>query len=108
MTYRGEIFGAIDLYEAESRILVRRKAMELSQNTHGQPQPPPAEDPTPMKQIISNKLAQYHDHIPGLKRLPLPVFGIILAVAVINISVWVAVGIVLVSTRCRPIFHRQT
>ena len=55
-----------------------------------------AEDSTTMTSF-SKKAASYHGRIPGVKRLPLPVFGIILTIGVANILVWVAVGIVLVS-----------
>ncbi len=50
-----------------------------------------------MKKIISNELAQCHECVPGIKKLPLPVFVIILTVAAVNVGVWVCVGIVLVS-----------
>jgi high-affinity nickel-transport protein len=54
------------------------------------------EDSTPMTSF-SKKAALYHERIPGLKRLPLPVVAIILSIGVANILVWVVVGIVLVS-----------
>ena len=39
----------------------------------------------------------YHERIPFLCKLPLPVIGVILALITANVLVWVAVGIVLVS-----------
>ena len=54
------------------------------------------EDST-LRTSFSKKAALYHERIPGLKRLPLPVVAIILSIGVANILVWVVVGIVLVS-----------
>ena len=73
-----------------------KAAMEPSPNTHGHP--------PPVKQSISNKAAEYHRLIPGLRKLPLPVFGIILVVALMNIVILVVIGIMLVSSQHLPSF----
>lgn len=52
--------------------------------------------PAAFKQRLGNKVARYHGHTPLLRKLPLPAVIIILALALVNGVVWVAVGIVLV------------
>lgn len=37
-----------------------------------------------------------HGRLPGIRKIPLPAIGIIVLVAVVNMVVWVVVGIVLV------------
>ena len=44
-----------------------------------------------LKQIESS-----HGRIPGIKKVPLPAIGIIAIVALINVIVWVVVGVLLV------------
>jgi hypothetical protein len=73
--------------------------MEPSPNAHGHPQPLFADERIPMKKRVSDKAAEYHQFIPGIRKLPLPVFGIILIIAVVNALVWVGVGVVLVSSQ---------
>ncbi|KAA6413630.1 MAG: NicO-domain-containing protein [Lasallia pustulata] len=51
--------------------------------------------PAAFKQRLGNKVARYHGHTPLLRKLPLPAVIIILALALVNGVVWVAVGIVL-------------
>ena len=46
--------------------------------------------------ICSFKAAKIHRNAPVLNKLPLPVIAIILAIALVNAGVWVAIGIVLV------------
>lgn len=45
---------------------------------------------------VSSKAARYHKRVPGIRKLPLPAAGIILALVTVNVVVWAAVGIVLV------------
>lgn len=45
----------------------------------------------------SNKASDYHSRVPYLNKLPFPALAIIVTLIIINILVWVAVGIVLVS-----------
>jgi high-affinity nickel-transport protein len=46
---------------------------------------------------LKNRSQYYHAKIPVLKRLPFPSIAIIALLAVVNILVWIVVGIVLVS-----------
>jgi high-affinity nickel-transport protein len=46
---------------------------------------------------LKNKGKQCHAKIPVLKRLPFPSIAIVSLLVVINLLVWIAVGIVLVS-----------
>lgn len=50
---------------------------------------------TLMKMDFMKKIESSHGRIPGVKKVPLPAIGIIALVAVINILVWIAIGIVL-------------
>lgn len=45
---------------------------------------------------IVRKAEKTHSRVSGLRKIPLPAIGIILLVALVNVLVWVAVGIVLV------------
>jgi len=56
------------------------------------------ETPVLMKGFL-DKAALYHGRFPVIRKLPLPVVGIILTVGIVNIMVWVGVGVVLVSRR---------
>jgi len=49
-----------------------------------------------MKSVINRRAVVYHRRVPGLRKLPLPAVAIILGLILVNVSVWVAVGIVLV------------
>lgn len=49
---------------------------------------------------IVRKAEKTHSRVPGLRKIPLPAIGIILLVALVNVLVWIAVGIVLVSFHC--------
>ncbi|EME45121.1 hypothetical protein DOTSEDRAFT_87559 [Dothistroma septosporum NZE10] len=49
----------------------------------------------PMLTRLKEKAGQYHDRIPWIRRLPAPAVGIIVLLAVVQIVVWIAVGIVL-------------
>lgn len=53
---------------------------------------------------IIEKAERSHRRVPGLRKIPLPALAIISFIALINILVWVAVGIVLVSVVC-PSYH---
>jgi high-affinity nickel-transport protein len=46
---------------------------------------------------LKNRSQYYHAKIPVLKRLPFPSIAIIALLVVVNIVVWIIVGIVLVS-----------
>lgn len=46
---------------------------------------------------LKSKGKHYHAKIPVLKRLPFPSIAIISLLVVVNLLVWIAVGIVLVS-----------
>ena len=46
---------------------------------------------------LKQKSIAYHAKVPVVKKLPVPVIGIILALILINLIVWAAVGVVLVS-----------
>jgi hypothetical protein len=48
-----------------------------------------ADELIPMMQSFSKKAALYHERIPGLRQLHLPVIEIILAVGAVNVIVWV-------------------
>ncbi|KAI9801094.1 MAG: hypothetical protein M1833_002962 [Piccolia ochrophora] len=41
------------------------------------------------------KAVEYHRQVPYLRKLPLPVIGIILLIAIINAGIWVAIGVLL-------------
>lgn len=45
----------------------------------------------------SNKASEYHAQIPYLRRLPFAVISIIITLIFVNLLVWAAVGVVLVS-----------
>lgn len=44
----------------------------------------------------SNKASGYHSRVPYLNKLPFPALAIIVTLIVVNVLVWVAVGVVLV------------
>lgn len=47
-----------------------------------------------------------HSRIPGVRKIPFPALAIILFIAFINIAVWIAVAVVLVSySRCHSEGH---
>jgi high-affinity nickel-transport protein len=46
---------------------------------------------------LKNRSQHYHARIPVLKRLPFPSIAIIALLVLVNIVVWIVVGIVLVS-----------
>jgi len=46
---------------------------------------------------LKNRSQRYHAKIPVLKRLPFPSIAIISLLVLVNILVWIIVGIVLVS-----------
>ncbi len=58
---------------------------------------PLAQELTATKRSVWNKAALYCERIPVIRRLPLPVIGIIVTIGAVNIAVWVVVGIILVS-----------
>ncbi len=66
--------------------------MESAQDIVEQPQ----RDGDTTKPSFSNKAALYHRQIPVIRKLPLPVVGIIVVVWLVNIAVWMVVGIILV------------
>jgi len=45
----------------------------------------------------STKASRYHSQITYMRRLPFPAIAIIVALVVVNVLVWAAVGIVLAS-----------
>lgn len=47
---------------------------------------------------FATKANTYHSRMPYVRKLPLPVIGIILTLVLVNIIVWAAVGVILVST----------
>lgn len=49
---------------------------------------------------IIEKAERSHRRVPGLRKIPLPALAIIFFIALINILVWIAAGIVLVSVVC--------
>ncbi|PNS17455.1 High-affinity nickel transport protein nic1 [Sphaceloma murrayae] len=53
--------------------------------------------PTFVKRILA-KGKPHHDRIPYLRRLPLPAVAIVLLLVIVNLAVWAAAGVVLVST----------
>ena len=56
---------------------------------------------------IVRKAEKTHSRVPGLRKIPLPAIGIILLVALVNILVWVAVGVVMVRFHCHVPFRMQ-
>lgn len=46
---------------------------------------------------VSNKASAYHARVPYLSKLPFPAIAIIVTLIVVNLIVWAAVGVVLVS-----------
>lgn len=49
------------------------------------------------RQRLLTKVATYHGQLPGIRKLPLSVLGIVALLVVVNVVVWIAAGIVLVS-----------
>ena len=47
--------------------------------------------------VMSMKASNTHSRVPGLKKLPFPAVAIIALLIFVNIIVWVAAGIILVS-----------
>jgi high-affinity nickel-transport protein len=45
----------------------------------------------------TTKASQYHSRVPYLQKLPFPAIAIILTLIIVNLLVWAAVGVVLVS-----------
>ncbi|KAI9864084.1 MAG: hypothetical protein M1813_003401 [Trichoglossum hirsutum] len=56
---------------------------------------PRSEQTTAFSRIISIKATEYHRRLPIIRKLPLPVIRIILALVAVNLAVWTAVGILL-------------
>jgi len=60
------------------------------------------------RQRLLMKVTTYHEQLPGIRRLPLSVLGIVGALVAVNVVVWIAVGVVLVSVRapgaCKLVF----
>lgn len=50
------------------------------------------------KQRLLTKVATYHEQLPGIRKLPLAVLGIIGLLVIVNVVVWIAAGVILVST----------
>jgi high-affinity nickel-transport protein len=50
---------------------------------------------TSSKSALLHKVRTQHSRLPGLRRVPLPAIGIIALVALINIMVWITIGIIL-------------
>ena len=48
-----------------------------------------------LKHATQARAIAYHGRVPGLRKLPVPVVGIITALIIANALAWVAVGIVL-------------
>lgn len=62
------------------------------------------EAPSPWRSF-SLKASTYHARIPYVQRLPFPAIAIILILIAVNLIVWAAVGIVLVSATCDSAKH---
>ncbi|KAI9845242.1 MAG: hypothetical protein M1837_004997 [Sclerophora amabilis] len=60
----------------------------------------PPREPT-LKDQVARKAAEYHDRLPLVRKLPLPVVGIIFGVAAVNAGIWIALGVVLVPVTCK-------
>lgn len=63
----------------------------------GDGEPAPLQGPYSLKQRMSKKASNFHQHVPLIKKLPGRVVSIILVVAAANIAVWIAAGVILVS-----------
>lgn len=46
---------------------------------------------------VSKKASEYHSRVPYISKLPFPAIAIIITLIVVNLIVWAAVGVVLVS-----------
>lgn len=58
------------------------------------------ETPTPdvtFKYSFQSKAASYHGRVPGIRKLPFSVVAIIALVLIVNLLVWIGVGVILVS-----------
>ena len=55
-----------------------------------------ADDKPSFLKSFSSKAAVYHGRVPYISKLPFPAVAIIIVIAVVNVLVWTAVGIVLV------------
>ena len=60
------------------------------------PLPCSADDKPSFLKSLSSKAAVYHGRVPYISKLPFPAVAIIIVIAVVNVLVWAAVGIVLV------------
>ena len=69
---------------------------------HGALTTGPGESPLATKPLLQRVEASVN-RVPGLRRVPLPAIGIILLIALLNAAVWVAVAIVLVSSKLTEI-----
>lgn len=52
---------------------------------------------------VEGRIRYHHGRCPGLRNVPLPVVGIIAFLAFINVLVWVAAGVILVSPTPLPL-----
>lgn len=60
------------------------------------------EEAAPKPSFFSNvslKASEYHSRVPYISKLPFPAIAIIVTLVVVNLIVWAAVGVVLVSSR---------
>jgi hypothetical protein len=55
---------------------------------------------TSAKEWVKSKASSLHEKVPGIKSLPFPAVAIIVLLLLINVAVWIVVGIVLV---CDPL-----
>lgn len=57
---------------------------------------PLTEERHTLYRTLTAKATEYHDKVPGIRKLPFPAVAIIVMLIVVNICVWIAAGIVLV------------
>jgi hypothetical protein len=62
------------------------------------------EEEQSIKRLLLRRAESTHGRLPGIRKIPLPAIGIISLIAVINLVVWAAAGVVLVCFICHLSF----
>ena len=57
--------------------------------------PPPAIPSSSTKHTLLHRVRTQHSRLPGLRQIPFPAIAIIALIALINIAIWIVIGIIL-------------
>jgi high-affinity nickel-transport protein len=81
-----------DCIDREYETASSRDAQTVPSTTESQACP---DEITPKKSALLHRVRTQHSRLPGLRRIPFPAIGIIALIALVNITVWIIVGIIL-------------